>query len=207
MMGFTRTMVGLLVPFVFVFSVPAHATAPVTKEASAGDIAKGLKIVFESMTPFKAAPGSAVPFTFDSRFSVHGCVVPLQSWLSFLYGNDITLTFKFAPNCDISGTVNITHYAPFLVNLTLRHFGNYSSVSFLLHINEEHERWTGLEHLRFEGTRGRLNAPSGPPTEFIGDYAIVFDWHSFSLAQNLGGTLKITRMRGLITDYSFPLLF
>jgi len=180
-----KTMKNILLMLVVMFSTHILASSE-TIEAK-----KSLRALISPLLQ-KNSPNSKIDL---KDFSVAKCEKHKINWMDVLLMREtVSLKFKFAPGCDIEGTIYPAVIKPFNADLKLKNLENFN------HLHSENKITATIESqpiLNIAVRSAKLTGPKGDVL-FEADYQVRIDplKKADPVAENLGGEIRISEING-----------
>jgi hypothetical protein len=141
----------------------------------------------------------------NQQFAVHGCEEHKIDWMEVLMlKKSVELTYSFAKDCDIQGTISPMVIRPFPAELKLRNLKNFEQ------LKSENKITATLEArpvLMMEIISGELSGKS-EKVKFTADYQVRINplKPKDSIEENLGGVIRISEINGQKVDITEKIL-
>jgi hypothetical protein len=137
-----------------------------------------------------------------TEFSTDECRKPVAEMMKvLLLGTQYTQNYKFAPGCDVQGTV-IYQKNPFKVDLSTRNSGPMDRI-FTMAQYEVSPNMDGTIDIEGILKSGRAYSKGVVLGEFSARYSVVFSLAG-ELIENKGGVVKITSLQNKKVNISYP---
>ena len=127
-------------------------------------------------------------------FRIDQCKKKKINWLNVITMKEqVTMDFKFAPGCDIEGSVNPKIFSPFPAELKLRNIKSFNKV---LSENRITAGFVNPPVLNLDITKGELTGPKSK-VKFEADYKLEINpLDPTKIQKNLGGELRVHEING-----------
>lgn len=159
------------------------------------DVRQSLKAL---LNPILQKPSKQVPKASKAllkEFSVEKCEKHKINWMDvILMKESATLTYRFAPGCDVEGTIRPAVFKPFPANLDLKNLQSFTRLesenTITATIESKPVMNLAVRSATLNGKRGKIL--------FEADYGVRINplLKNNPVEENLGGVIRITEIFG-----------